>query len=129
MKAFPKPLTAEEERYYLVRYKGGDEEARRILIEYNLRLVAHIVKKYQSSEDDMEELISIGTIGLIKAVDTFDHEKASKLATYAARCVENEILMHMRVKKKLQRESSYYEPIGTDKEGNEIQLLDIMESK
>ena len=76
----------------------------------------------------MEELISIGTIGLIKAVDTFDHEKASKLATYAARCVENEILMHMRVKKKLQRESSYYEPIGTDKEGNEIQLLDIMES-
>lgn len=77
----------------------------------------------------MEELISIGTIGLIKAVDTFDHEKASKLATYAARCVENEILMHMRVKKKLQRESSYYEPIGTDKEGNEIQLLDIMESK
>ena len=129
MKAFPKPLTAEEERYYLVRYKGGDEEARRILIEYNLRLVAHIVKKYQSSEDDMEELISIGTIGLIKAVDTFDHEKASKLATYAARCVENEILMHMSVKKKLQRESSYYEPIGTDKEGNEIQLLDIMESK
>lgn len=129
MKVFPKPLTAEEERYYLVRYKGGDEEARRILIEYNLRLVAHIVKKYQSSEDDMEELISIGTIGLIKAVDTFDHEKASKLATYAARCVENEILMHMRAKKKLQRESSYYEPIGTDKEGNEIQLLDIMESK
>lgn len=128
MKAFPKPLTAEEERYYLVRYKGGDEEARRILIEYNLRLVAHIVKKYQSVEDDMEELISIGTIGLIKAVDTFDQEKASKLATYAARCVENEILMYMRVKKKLQRESSYYEPIGTDKEGNEIQLLDIMES-
>ena len=76
----------------------------------------------------MEELISIGTVGLIKAVDTFDHEKASKLATYAARCVENEILMYMRVKKKLQRESSYYEPIGTDKEGNEIRLLDIMES-
>ena len=129
MKAFPKPLTAEEERDCLVRYQGGDEEARRMLIEYNLRLVAHIVKKYQSSEDDMEELISIGTIGLIKAVDTFDHEKASKLATYAARCVENEILMYMRVKKKLQRESSYYEPIGTDKEGNEIQLLDIIESR
>lgn len=129
MKAFPKPLTAEEEKYYIVRYKGGDEKARQILIEYNLRLVAHIVKKYQSSEDDMEELISIGTIGLIKAVDTFDHEKPSKLATYAARCVENEILMYMRVKKKLQRESSYYEPIGTDKEGNEIQLLDIIESK
>ena len=129
MKAFPKPLTAGEEKEYLLRYKKGDKKARQVLIEYNLRLVAHIVKKYQSSEDDMEELISIGTIGLIKAVDTFNHEKASKLATYAARCVENEILMYMRVKKKLQRESSYYEPIGTDKEGNEIQLLDIMESK
>ena len=123
MKAFPKPLTAGEEKEYLLRHQKGDKEARQILIEYNLRLVAHIVKKYQSSEDDMEELISIGTIGLI------NHEKASKLATYAARCVENEILMYMRVKKKLQRESSYYEPIGTDKEGNEIQLLDIMESK
>ena len=129
LKAFPKPLTAGEEKEYLLRHQKGDKEARQILIEYNLRLVAHIVKKYQSSEDDMEELISIGTIGLIKAVDTFNHEKASKLATYAARCVENEILMYMRVKKKLQRESSYYEPIGTDKEGNEIQLLDIMESK
>ena len=129
MKTFPKPLTAEEEKYYLQRHKEGDEKARQILIEYNLRLVAHIVKKYQTSEDDMEELISIGTVGLIKAVDTFNHEKASKLATYAARCVENEILMYMRVKKKLQKESSYYEPIGTDKEGNEIRLLDIMESK
>lgn len=129
MKAFPKPLTAEEERYYLQKLKEGDKKARQILIEYNLRLVAHIVKKYQSPEDDMEELISIGTIGLIKAVDTFDHEKASKLATYAARCVENEILMFMRVKKKLQREGSYYEPIGTDKEGNEIQLLDVIESE
>lgn len=128
LKAFPKPLTTEDEKYYLNRLKAGDEKARQILIEYNLRLVAHIVKKYQSPEDDMEELISIGTIGLIKAVDTFDHEKASKLATYAARCVENEILMYLRVKRKLQRESSYYEPIGTDKEGNEIQLLDIMES-
>jgi len=128
LKTFPKPLTAEEEKYYLQRLQQGDEKARQILIEYNLRLVAHIVKKYQSLEDDMEELISIGTIGLIKAVDTFNQEKANKLATYAARCVENEILMYMRVKKKLQRESSYYEPIGTDKEGNEIQLLDIMES-
>lgn len=129
MKTFPKPLTAEDEKYYLLRLQEGDRKARQILIEYNLRLVAHIVKKYQSPEDDMEELISIGTIGLIKAVDTFNHEKASKLATYAARCVENEILMYMRVKKKLSRETSYYEPIGTDKEGNEIQLLDIMESK
>lgn len=97
MKAFPKPLTAEDERYYLHRLQSGDEKARQILIEYNLRLVAHIVKKYQSSEDDMEELISIGTIGLIKAVDTFNHEKASKLATYAARCVENAILSQMRL--------------------------------
>ncbi len=128
MRTFPKPLTAEEEKYYLSRLQEGDEKARQILIEYNLRLVAHIVKKYQSPEEDMEELISIGTVGLIKAVDTFNHEKASKLATYAARCVENEILMYMRVKKKLQRESSYYEPIGMDKEGNEIQLLDIIES-
>ena len=125
---FPKPLTAENEKYYLSRLRDGDGEARRILIEYNLRLVAHIVKKYQSAEDDMEELISIGTIGLIKAVDTFDQEKARRLSTYAARCVENEILMYMRAKKKYMRETSYYEPIGTDKEGNEIQLLDIMES-
>lgn len=128
MRTFPKPLTAENEKYYLSRLRDGDGEARRILIEYNLRLVAHIVKKYQSAEDDMEELISIGTIGLIKAVDTFDQEKARKLSTYAARCVENEILMYMRAKKKYMRETSYYEPIGTDKEGNEIQLLDIMES-
>lgn len=128
MRTFPKPLTAENEKYYLSRLRDGDGEARRILIEYNLRLVAHIVKKYQSAEDDMEELISIGTIGLIKAVDTFDLEKARRLSTYAARCVENEILMYMRAKKKYMRETSYYEPIGTDKEGNEIQLLDIMES-
>lgn len=128
MRTFPKPLTAENEKYYLSRLRDGDGEARRILIEYNLRLVAHIVKKYQSAEDDMEELISIGTIGLIKAVDAFDQEKARRLSTYAARCVENEILMYMRAKKKYMRETSYYEPIGTDKEGNEIQLLDIMES-
>ena len=128
MRTFPKPLTAENEKYYLSRLRAGDGEARRILIEYNLRLVAHIVKKYQSAEDDMEELISIGTIGLIKAVDTFDQEKARRLSTYAARCVENEILMYMRAKKKYMRETSYYEPIGTDKEGNEIQLQDIMES-
>lgn len=129
MRTFPKPLTAEEEQYYLKRLQEQDQEARRILIEYNLRLVAHIVKKYQSAEEDMEELISIGTIGLIKAVDTFNDKKSSKLATYAARCIENELLMYMRVKKKFMRETSYYEPIGTDKEGNEIQLLDIMESK
>ena len=127
MKTFPKPLTAEEEKQYLKRLQNGDKKARQVLIEYNLRLVAHIAKKYQMMEADMEELVSIG--GLIKAVDTFDQEKASKLATYAARCVENEILMYLRVRKKISRESSYYEPIGTDKEGNEIRLLDIMESQ
>lgn len=97
MKAFPKPLTGEEEKYYIRRLQEGDKKARQILIEYNLRLVAHVAKKYQSAEEDMEELISIGTIGLIKAVDTFDQEKASKLATYAARCVENAILSQMRL--------------------------------
>lgn len=129
MKTFPKPLTAEEEKQYLKRLQNGDKKARQVLIEYNLRLVAHIAKKYQMMEADMEELVSIGAVGLIKAVDTFDQEKASKLATYAARCVENEILMYLRVRKKISRESSYYEPIGTDKEGNEIRLLDIMESR
>ena len=91
MKTFPKPLTAEEEKQYLKRLQNGDKKARQVLIEYNLRLVAHIAKKYQMMEADMEELVSIGAVGLIKAVDTFDQEKASKLATYAARCVENEI--------------------------------------
>ena len=129
LKTFPKPLTAEEEKQYLKRLQNGDKKARQVLIEYNLRLVAHIAKKYQMMEADMEELVSIGAVGLIKAVDTFDQEKASKLATYAARCVENEILMYLRVRKKISRESSYYEPIGTDKEGNEIRLLDIMESQ
>ena len=95
MRTFPKPLTAENEKYYLSRLRDGDGEARRILIEYNLRLVAHIVKKYQSAEDDMEELISIGTIGLIKAINTYDPEKKIKLATYASRCIENEILMYL----------------------------------
>ena len=129
MKTFPKPLTAEEEKQYLERLQHGDKKARQVLIVYNQRLVAHIAKKYQLLKEDMEELISIGTIGLIKAVDTFDHTKSRKLATYAARCVENEILMYLRVRKKISRESSYYEPIGTDKEGNEIRLLDIIESR
>ena len=128
MKVFPKPLTAEEERQYLQKYKGGDLQARNVLVEHNLRLVAHIVKKYQGAEDDTEDLISIGTIGLIKAVSTFEEDKG-KLVTYAAKCIENELLMHMRSKKKTSRETSYYEPIGTDREGNEIHLLDIMESE
>ncbi|MGN8799970.1 RNA polymerase sporulation sigma factor SigK [Candidatus Merdisoma sp. HCP28S3_D10] len=129
MKTFPQPLEAEEEQYYLQRLKEGDGQARDILVERNLRLVAHIVKKYQGTGEETEDLISIGTIGLIKAVTTFDSGKGSRLATYAARCVENELLMYFRSKKKTARETSYYDPIGTDKEGNEIHLLDIMESK
>ena len=128
MKTFPQPLEAEEEQYYLQRLKEGDGQARDILVERNLRLVAHIVKKYQGTGEETEDLISIGTIGLIKAVTTFDSGKGSRLATYVARCVENELLMYFRSKKKTARETSYYDPIGTDKEGNEIHLLDIMES-
>ena len=128
MKTFPQPLAAEEEQYYLQRLKEGDAQARDVLVERNLRLVAHIVKKYQNSGEETEDLISIGTIGLIKAVTTFDSDKGSRLVTYAARCVENELLMYFRSKKKTARETSYYDPIGTDKEGNEIHLLDIMES-
>ena len=127
MKTFPKPLTADEEREYLKRYREGDPAAKDVLIERNLRLVAHIVKKYQHPEEDMEDLISIGTIGLIKAVMTFDDSKGSRLATYAARCIDNELLMMLRYRKKTARDVSLYEPIGTDREGNEISLLDIME--
>lgn len=129
MKSFPQPLTAAEERYYMQKYTEGDLEAKHILIERNLRLVAYIVKKYQSATDDMEDLLSIGTIGLIKAVVTFDSGKSVRLATYAARCIENEILMYLRTKKKISREISLYEPIGTDREGNEIQLFDVIETQ
>ncbi|MEY8509193.1 RNA polymerase sporulation sigma factor SigK [Lachnospiraceae bacterium 42-17] len=128
MKSFPQPLTAAEERYYMQKYTEGDLEAKHILIERNLRLVAHIVKKYQTSSDDTEDLLSIGTIGLIKAVVTFDPDKSVRLGTYAARCIENEVLMHLRARKKTSREVSLYEPIGTDREGNEIQLFDIIET-
>lgn len=128
MKSFPQPLTAAEERYYMQKYTEGNLEAKHILIERNLRLVAHIVKKYQTSPDDTEDLLSIGTIGLIKAVVTFNPDKSTRLGTYAARCIENEILMHLRSKKKASREISLYEPIGTDREGNEIQLFDIIET-
>ena len=129
MKSFPHPLTAAEEQYYLQKYTEGDLEAKHILIERNLRLVAHIVKKYQSMEENAEDLLSIGTIGLIKAVVTFNPNKNVRLGTYAARCIENEILMHLRSKKKSSREVSLYEPIGTDREGNEIQLFDIIETE
>lgn len=128
MKTFQKPLTAKEELIYLQKYQEGDLEAKNILIERNLRLVAHVVKKYQGPDEDMDDLISIGTIGLIKAVSTFNTEKAVRLSTYAAKCIENELLMWLRSKKKKSKEVSLYEPIGTDKEGNEINLLDIIES-
>lgn len=128
MKSFPQPLTAAEERYYMQKYTEGDLEAKHILIERNLRLVAHIVKKYQTLEEDNEDLLSIGTIGLIKAVVTFNPDKSVRLGTYAARCIENEILMYLRAKKKSSKEVSLYEPIGTDREGNEIQLFDIIET-
>lgn len=129
MKTFLKPLTPEEERHYLQEYKQGSLEAKNILIERNLRLVAHIVKKYQGASEELDDLISIGTIGLIKAVQTFDSAKASKLSTYAARCIDNELLMLLRSRKKSNREVSLYEPIGTDKEGNEISLLDMIETE
>ena len=129
MKSFPPPLTAEEERYYMQQYTLGSLEARNILIERNLRLVTHIIKKYQHLEEEPEDLISIGTIGLIKAITTFNSGKNTRLATYACRCIENEILMMLRTKKKTNRETSLYEPIGTDREGNEIQLFDIIESE
>ncbi len=128
MKSFPQPLTVAEENYYMQKYTEGDLEAKHILIERNLRLVAHIVKKYQMPEEDNEDLLSVGTIGLIKAVVTFNPDKSVRLGTYAARCIENEILMHLRAKKKSSREVSLYEPIGTDREGNEIQLFDIIET-
>ena len=118
MKSFPPPLTPKEESELLRRSADGDNKARHILIERNLRLVAHVIKKYQHLEDDTEDLLSIGTIGLIKA----------RLATYACRCIENELLMMLRTKRKSNRETSLYEPIGTDREGNEIRLYDIIES-
>lgn len=128
MKTFLKPLTTQEETFYLRKCRQGDKAARDVLIERNLRLVAHIVKKYQGVDEDLDDLISIGTIGLIKAVSTYDMTKGSRLATYAARCIDNELLMMLRSRKKLSREVSLYEPIGTDKEGNEIHLLDIVEA-
>lgn len=128
MKTFLKPLTLAEEKFYLQQYQRGDLEAQNILIERNLRLVAHVVKKYQGAEVDLDDLISIGTIGLIKAISTFDSCKSVRLSTYAARCIDNELLMMLRSKKKYSKEVSLYEPIGTDKEGNEISLLDVIES-
>ena len=129
MKTFLKPLSKEEERECLEALYGDDSQeaakAKQKLIERNLRLVTHVAKKYQNVEEDMEDLISIGTIGLIKAVESFNADRNSRLATYAARCIDNELLMMLRTRKKTSREVSLYEPIGTDREGNEISLLDV----
>lgn len=126
MQTFHHPLSPEEESYYLQKAKAGDLSARNILVEYNLRLVAHIVKKYQTGNRSTEDLISIGTIGLIKAINTYDTDKGSKLVTYASRCIENELLMRLRQERKEVREISLYEPIGTDREGKEISLMDVI---
>lgn len=121
---FPKPLTSEEEKEYLKQYSEGIIEAKNILIERNLRLVAHIVKKYTNYQKDSEDLISIGTIGLIKAITTFKNDKGIKLATYAARCIENEILMYIRTNKKYNRDVYLQDTVGIDKDGNEVTLED-----
>ena len=125
---FPEPLTQEEEKKYLEKYMEGDEDARNILIERNLRLVAHVCKKYNIPNIDNEDLISIGTIGLIKGINTFNLDKGVRLATYAARCIDNEILMYLRSTKKLGAEVYLNEPIGKDKDDNEIALIDILEN-
>lgn len=128
MKTFLSPFTPEQELECLQKIKDGSQEAKQELILRNMRLVAHVAKKYQNSDEDMEDLISIGTIGLMKAVATYKENYGNRLATYAARCIDNELLMHFRARKKVSREVSLYEPIGTDKEGNQIHLLDIVES-
>ena len=128
MKTFPKPLSAEEEREYLKRFREGNEEAKAVLIERNLRLVAHVIKKYQYTDYEAEDLLSVGTIGLIKAVNTFKAERGSRLATYAAKCVENEILMMLRAGKKRARDVSLYDSIGVDKDGESVSLIDVLEA-
>ena len=128
MKTFEKPLSEEEEKLYLQKYKDGDLDAKNILIEKNMRLVAHMVKKYITNDRNIEDLLSVGTIGLIKAVNTFNSGKSCRLATYAAKCIDNELLMMLRSEKRKAREVSIYEPIGTDKEGNEISLIEIVKA-
>ncbi|MBQ0037890.1 MAG: RNA polymerase sporulation sigma factor SigK [Clostridiales bacterium] len=124
--SFPRPLTAEEEQDCLMRCAAGDQEARNTLVEHNLRLVAHIIKKYYTQADNQEDLISIGTIGLIKAVNTFRPDKGIRLATYASRCIENEILMYFRSQRKLQGEVSLDDTIETDSAGNALYLMDVV---
>lgn len=125
MQTFKKPLSQKQEEQFLKLCKEGSQEARQTLIEYNMRLVAHIARKYVGSHDS-DDLISAGTIGLIKAIDTYDESKGSRLVTYASRCIDNELLMLLRHDRKQSKEVSLYEPIGTDKEGNEISLMDVI---
>lgn len=128
MKSFPQPLNSVEEAEVIKKCKAGDKEARDTLVVHNLRLVAHIVKKYYNSNQDVDDMISIGTVGLIKAIDTFNPDKGIRLATYASRCIDNELLMMFRSGKKQSKEVYIYEPIGSDKEGHDISLSDILES-
>lgn len=125
--SFPKPLTADEEKMYLEKYKNGDKAAYDILVRHNLRLVAHIVKKY-SNAGEADDLISVGSIGLIKGIETFSADKGCQLTTYAAKCIENEILMYIRANKKHRQAVSLYEAVGTDKDGNDIELMDVLPS-
>ena len=124
--SFPKTLTPDEERKYFIAYKNGDEKAKSILVSHNLRLVAHIVKKYSNSSKDADDLISVGAIGLIKAIETYSLEKGTQLSTYAARCIENEILMLFRTTKKQQNVMSLEEKLGVEKDGNEVVLADVL---
>jgi len=125
-KLYPEPLSKTEEEYYLRKYFDGDKKARDILIEHNLRLVVHIAKKYTANEQELEDFTSIGTIGLIKAIDSFKDNKGFKISTYASRCIENEILMHIRSTKKQKSEVSMHQVIGTDKDGNDMELIDTL---
>ena len=125
---FPEPLTSEEEKLYLQQLKNGDDDARNILIERNLRLVAHVVKKYSNTKVEQDDLISIGTIGLIKGINSFDVDKGSKLSTYVSRCIDNEILMYLRSTKKLNAEVYLNEPIGKDKDDNIVTLQEVLEN-
>ena len=128
-KAYPQTISAKDEQRDLTLMHKGDPHARNMLIEHNLRLVAHIVKKFENTGEETEDLISIGTIGLIKAIESYSEGKGTKLATYAARCIENEILMHLRATKKTKKDISLHDPIGQDKEGNEISLIDVLKSE
>ncbi len=125
--SFPEVLSPEEEKLYLEKFKNGDSEARNALIEHNLRLVAHIVKKFENTKEDKDDLLSIGSMGLIKAIDTYNFDSNAKLSTYASRCIENEILMHLRQIKNQKQTTCLYAKIGEDKEGNEIHLSDVIE--